>query len=301
MRLALLTCELFPALWEDDRLAAEELRRRGHTVEPLVWRRATLGLLNEFDAIVVRNPWDWFHHRESFRTFLELLTRTTARVLNPPAMLLEFADKTYLPKLAARGVSVVPTVELTPEVLQATLREVLDARGWARAVIKPAFTANAVGAQVFDASECAAVLERAKAVTLAPGEKWLVQPFIASIAEGELSFIFFDGVFSHAVRKKPRAGDWRVQHDYGGVSTAFTPSAAQLAEATAILEGAAPGSTYGRVDAVEWNGKLHLMELEVVEPELFFRHDPLAPARFADAVLTPRGRAPLASTPARQA
>ncbi len=301
VRIAFLTCEALPALWEDDRLAAEELRRRGHTVEPLVWRRATLGALNEFDAVVVRNPWDWFHHRESFRSFLTLLTHTRARVLNPPQMCIDFADKTYLPKLAARGVSVVPTVELSPEELQTQLTSLLSARGWSRAVIKPAFTANSVGAQVFDLSELTPVLERARTVTLAAGEKWLVQPFIASIADGELSFVFYGGTFSHAVRKKPRAGDWRVQHDYGGVSAPFVPSAEHLAEATAILEGAAPGSTYARVDAVEWNGRLHLMELEVVEPELFFRHHPDAPARFADAVLRPRAPAPPASTPAHPA
>jgi len=285
MRVGLLTCDKFPHLWDDDQLAATELRRRGHEVVPVSWTRAPTATLDTFDVVVMRNPWDWFHHRDAFRRFIATeLTQTRARVVNPQPMLAAFADKTYLAKLAAKNVAVVPTVELTRETLH-RLPSVLTERNWKRAVLKPAFTANAVGAQVFDAAECDAVLARAAEVPLADGEVWLVQPFVPSIATGEYSFIFFGGVFSHAVHKRPKSGDWRVQHDYGGESSPFQPTRAQIDEATALLAQAAPGSTYGRVDAVDWQGRLHVMELELVEPELFFRHEPSAAARFAEALL----------------
>jgi glutathione synthase/RimK-type ligase-like ATP-grasp enzyme len=148
-------------------------------------------------------------------------------------------------------------------------------------VLKPAFTANAVGARVFDARDAAAVVA---GVSAEPDEVFLLQPFVPSISRGELSFVFFDGVFSHGVTKRPPVGEWRVQHEYGGVSEPFVPAAAQVREATALLARAAPGTVYARVDAVELDGRLHLMELEVVEPELFFRHHPDAPRRFADAL-----------------
>ena len=96
--------------------------------------------------------------------------------------------------------------------------------------------------------------------------------------------LFFGGLFSHAVRKKPRANEWRVQHDYGGESAPYAPSTGEVSEATLLLQRSAPGTVYARVDAVEWEGRLHLMELEVVEPELFFRHSARAPALFADAL-----------------
>jgi glutathione synthase/RimK-type ligase-like ATP-grasp enzyme len=287
MRIAFLTCAALPDLWDDDRLAAEELSRRGHTVEPLVWNaEGTFERLEGFDLAVVRNPWDWFHHRAAFRAFLERLRAVGPRVVNTPSTLVAFADKSYLARLGAKGLRVVPTVELGVAELAPRLETVLAEQGWSRAVLKPAFTANAVGAQVFDAGDVARALEAAARVPLEPGETWLLQPFIPSIAAGEQSFLFFGGAFSHAVRKRPKPGDWRVQHEYGGSSEPFDPPRAAVEEATQLLLGAAPGTTYARVDAVEVNGRLHLMELEVVEPELFFRHHPLAAARFADALLS---------------
>lgn len=237
--------------------------------------------LNAHDLLVMRTPWDWFHHREQFREFLQSLASARARVVNAPAQLLEFADKTYLPKLQAKGVAVVPTEQLAYEELP-RVPELIAKHGWTKAVLKPAFTANAVGAHLFDASSARAVLtELSSPQEAAP---WLLQPFIPSIAEGELSFIFFQGVFSHAVRKTPKSNEWRVQHEYGGESAPYSPGATEVAQATELLAQAAPGTSYGRVDAVSWNGKLHLMELELVEPELFFRHAPRSPALFADAL-----------------
>jgi glutathione synthase/RimK-type ligase-like ATP-grasp enzyme len=286
MRIALLTCSRFPQLWDDDQLAATELRQRGHVVEPVIWNvPGVLAQLDTFDVVVVRNPWDWFNHREAFRAFLNELRGCRARVVNDAATLIAFADKTYLTRLEAKGVAVVPTVELAPSELRASLAKTLAAKHWTRAVLKPAFTANAIGAQVFDADALEPVLATAAQVPLANGEKWLVQPFIPSITEGERSFIFFGGVFSHAVRKLPKPGDWRVQHDYGGTSSPFAPEADAVQQATALLALAAPGTVYARVDAVDIGGRLHLMELEVVEPELFFRHEPRSVQRFADALL----------------
>lgn len=281
MRIAFITSTKFKDLYEDDRLAAEELRRRGHLVEGLVWTEAED--LNAHDLLVMRSPWDWFHHRKQFREFLESLTKTKARVANSPAQLLEFADKTYLPKLQARGVAVVPTEQLSYAELP-RVPELIAKHGWKKAVLKPAFTANAVGAHLFEAGYARAVLTE----LIAPQEAapWLLQPFIPSIADGELSFIFFGGQFSHAVRKTPKANEWRVQNEYGGESAPYSPSPNEIAQATEILEQAAPGTVYARVDAVNWYGKLHLMELELVEPELFFRHAPRSPALFADALLS---------------
>lgn len=282
MNIAFLTATRFADLYEDDRLVADELRRRGHAVSPVIWNACTVEQLNAFDLVVMRTPWDWFNHRAQFRAFLEKLPAVKSRVVNAPAQLLEFADKTYLPRLQAAGIAVVPTEQLAPSELH-RVPSLLAQRGWKRAVLKPAFTANAVGARLFEHAEAARVL--AEIGTPSDDEPWLLQPFIPSIAEGELSFIFFGGVFSHAVRKVPKANDWRVQEFYGGVSAPHVPSAHEIEQATSLLRRAAPGSSYGRVDAVNIDGTLHVMEFELVEPELFFRHEPRAPARFADVLV----------------
>ena len=278
-KIGFITSTRFAELYEDDRLAVAELVRRGHTVVPLIWTEPPQ--YDGLDLIVMRTPWDWFNHRVQFRAFLESLQHTAVRVVNKPAHLLEFADKTYLPVLQAEGVAVVPTEQLAFSELP-RVPEFLAKRGWERAVLKPAFTANAVGARVFDAVDAEKVL--AELVDPQEAAPWLLQPFMPAIAEGELSFIFFGGVFSHAVRKRPRANEWRVQSEYGGESAPHVPSAVEVEQATEILQLAAPGTVYARVDAVAWKGRLHLMELELVEPELFFRHAPKSPVLFADAL-----------------
>ena len=282
MRIAFITSSHFRDLYEDDRLAAAELISRGHSVAPVIWTETNQAALDAYDVLVMRTPWDWFHHRARFRAFLEGLVEVKARVVNEPSQLLAFADKSYLPVLQKLGVPVVPSELLTALEL-VRVPELLAKHGWEEAVLKPAFTANAVGARRFAAVDARKVLgELENAEEAAP---WLLQPFVPSIVEGELSFIFFGGVFSHAVRKRPRADEWRVQHEYGGESAPHVASAAEIAEATEILRRSAPGVVYGRVDAVEWKGKLHLMELELVEPELFFRHSAEAPRLFADALI----------------
>ena len=281
MRYGFITSTRFQDLYEDDLPAANELRRRGHTVTPLIWTQTTPVAMNAFDVVVMRSPWDWFNLKPQFRSFLLTLREVRARVVNTPTQLLEFADKTYLPRLQARGIAVVPTDQLAPTELH-RVPELLAQHGWSRAVLKPAFTANAAGARLFDASDAPRVLTELGAPS--DGEPWLLQPFVPSIAQGELSFIFFGGVFSHAVHKRPRPNEWRVQSEYGGESAPWLPSASEVSEATGLLLSSAPGTVYARVDTVEWEGKLHLMELELVEPELFFRHEPRAPARFADAL-----------------
>lgn len=277
MHFGFVTFEAMPQLYEDEAPAVAELERRGHRVTPVVWTDPNPP---QTDALVMRNPWDWFKRRDAFRAWLESLRGR--RVINDVEVMLAFADKTYLPRLEAKGLRVVPSVQLTAAELP-RVPGALAERRWSRAVLKPAFTANAWGAHRFEASEAAPVLARV-AQDAAPGEVFLLQPFVPSVAAGEWSFVFFAGRYSHAVRKVPRSGEWRVQHEYGGVATKVEPSAAQVAEATALLEGAAHGTSYARVDCVEWEGRLHLMELELVEPELFFRSDAQAAVRFADAV-----------------
>ena len=282
VRIGFVTSARLQQLYEDDLPFAAELVRRGHSVTPLVWLESNVSVLDGFDLIVMRTPWDWFNHRAQFRRYLESLSSTRARVVNPPAQLLAFADKTYLPRLQARGVAVVPSEQLAPVELH-RVPELLAQHEWKSAVLKPAFTANAVGARRFESVEASRVIEELLAAPT-DDEPWLLQPFIPSIAEGELSFIFFGGVFSHAVRKRPRVDEWRVQDSYGGVSAPHAATPSEIEEATSMLAQSAPGTIYARVDAVEWKGRLHLMELELVEPELFFRHAPLSPALFADAL-----------------
>ena len=115
----------------------------------------------------------------------------------------------------------------------------------------------------------------------------LIQPYLPPIERaGELSLFYIGGRYSHAVRKVPRAGDFRVQPEYEGVITAETPDDDELAAAEAILTAVQEPLLYARVDLVrDLEDRPVLMELELVEPDLYLGHDPAAGRRFAEAVL----------------
>jgi glutathione synthase/RimK-type ligase-like ATP-grasp enzyme len=282
-RVAFLTAEQWSDLYADDRLLLAPLARRGVEVVPVRWDQATQEQLETFEAVVMRSPWDWFKRRDEFRRFLRSLHDLETLVLNAPRVLSDYADKLYLPRLEAVGVPVVPTVVLSHHDLTrvpALMRE----RGWTEGVLKPAFTANA-----FDAHRVTP-LDGDLAQRLAPlphDERWLLQPFMSAITdEGEWSLLFFGGRFSHAVKKSVAPGDWRVQEYWGGEVRAVEVSPTMLAQAATTLERAAPGTLYARVDGVMVEGVFRLMELELVEPDLYLRCAPGAEERFADALLT---------------
>jgi glutathione synthase/RimK-type ligase-like ATP-grasp enzyme len=280
MRIAFVTSEALVDLYEDDRLAVSELTRLGHRVSASVWTR---GLPQDVDAVVMRSPWDWFHRRQEFQAYLEALAHLTVPVLNSAELMLAYADKTYLLKLAALGLPVVPTHVVAFEALGDVVA-LIEQHQWNQAVLKPAFTANAIGARKFIAADAARVVAEILESSASRKEQFLLQPFVPAIAQGEHSLMFFGGHYSHAVKKIPSTDEWRVQSTYGGSVQAWVALAPEIEVAHAIVAQAAPDSLYARVDLVNWKGQPHLMELEVVEPELFFRTEVAAARRFAEAL-----------------
>lgn len=279
-RIGFVTAQFLNGLFVDDAVAARVLEARGCSVSPVVWNAGFDP--SAFDALVIRSPWDWYKHRKAFRSFVAGLASAPVRVFNPPAMLERFADKTYFRHLDGLGVDTVPTAFFTPARLD-DVAGVLAERGWRRAVLKPSFTANAYGAQRFDVAEVDRVVELAKQHEV--DSEWMLQPYIEGIErEGEWSLVFFAGRFSHAVRKLPKGGDFRVQPDHGGSSGLAEAPASIVAASQRVVDVAVPDALYARVDGVVHEGRWCVMELEVVEPELFFRHEPLAAVRFADAL-----------------
>jgi hypothetical protein len=112
-----------------------------------------------------------------------------------------------------------------------------------------------------------------------------VQPYLPEIETGgELSMLFFDGVYSHAVCKRPRPGDYRVQFQYGGTNETVEVAPSLIAQARACVLAAPSLPVYARVDGVVKDGQFLLMELEAFEPLMFLARHPEAPARFARAV-----------------
>lgn len=279
---ALVTYAALPDLSQDDRLLRDALRERGANVDAVVWddRRVRW---TRYDAVVVRSTWDYHHRADEFRAWIERMERDRVALWNPPGLLRWNLHKRYLIELAERGVSVVPTL-LVPRGSEEALESIVHARGWREVVVKPAVSATAwktlAGA---DATE-AAFRE------LAAAEDVLVQPFLEEVREaGEWSLVFVAGELSHAVIKRPRAGDFRVQNDFGGTAEAATPEGSVVEQAQRTLATVGQPWLYARVDGVVRGGTLLLMELELTEPALFFGKSVSAAAKCADAILRVAG------------
>jgi glutathione synthase/RimK-type ligase-like ATP-grasp enzyme len=272
MRVAFLTSEELWDLTDDDRLAIAPLKARGVEVVPAVWTRDPDW--SAFDMTVIRSPWDWQNEEERFGELLGVFAKAPYRVENRSAV--RWHDKRYLLELEARGVRIIPTC-----VAEARAHAVEIARIFPRAVVKPSLAAGGHRMSIIDDDS-----RRDVSFDIESGV-YLVQPFVAEVeSEGEWSLVFFDNVYSHAVRKRAREGEYRIHVEHGGRVEYATPPREIIAEAERALAATRETFLFARVDGIvsQTLGGFALTELEVVEPELFLRADPAAPERFAEAI-----------------
>lgn len=247
-----------------------------------------------FDVAVVRTTWDYPQRRDEFLAWAVDAGQRT-RLWNPADVLRWNTHKSYLLELEERGAPVVPTAWLGRGD-RVVLDDLLRARGWERAVVKPAVGAGASGLARVEPGDPAAQghLDREVAV----GDV-MVQPYLASVeTSGELSVVVVDGEVSHAVRKRPSGGDFRIQEEFGGRYEVVDLDPDTAALARWIVEATGHELLYARVDLLEDDlGQPQLAELEATEPDLYLRHVPAAADRVADAVVR-RGQVPTRPDPA---
>ena len=221
----------------------------------------------EFAAILPLMVWDYFEGNEE--AFLSAIAKAEAvtPVLNNFDILKWNADKSYLDEMHAHGAPVIRTLtveRVTPKNVARAFEE-LDAE---TLVIKPQVGGGA-WRQVLHKKD-----EPFPAADTLPPEGALIQPFLPSVLEeGEYSFLYFGGRFSHAARKTPKAGDYRIQSIYGGSEETYTPTQAERDRARDILDVLDHTPLYARVDLLRGNdGTLKLIELECIEPYLYLPH-----------------------------
>jgi glutathione synthase/RimK-type ligase-like ATP-grasp enzyme len=283
MPIALVTCEEFPQLPPDDLPLSAALRERGAEVEAAIWSDRSVAW-EKYDQCILRATWDYCDRYDEFVEWLISVGAKT-RVRNPPALALWNSHKRYLRDLQARGVA-VPRTEWLMRGDGADLRSIFSHHGFDRAVIKPQIGATARHAMVAGAENMQSAQEHLDRHL--QQEDMMVQEFLpAVLSEGEESFVFIQGEFSHAVRKRPAPGDFRVQAEHRGTVERFEPSVDLEEYAKYILSLAPAPALYARVDWIrDGAGRPALMELELIEPELYFRPWPGSELRLADAVLT---------------
>lgn len=256
-----------------ERLAAP-LRGRGLRVEAASWVDGDLAA-----ARLVLPLLAWGYHLRSDEWFarLDAWEAAGARLANPVSRLRWNTAKTYLAELAARGAPVVPTLAVERLTLE-DLDRARDVFGVDVLVTKP---------QISGGSQDTVKLRHVDGLKGCTAGPALIQPFLPAVGEeGELSLFYFDGQFSHAVTKVAVAGDFRVQPQFGGRVSEVAPEPEALRAAEMVLEAAGASLTYARVDLIRGlDGGPQLMELEIIEPDLFLEHAHDGGAAFAAAVL----------------
>lgn len=266
---------------EEDRLLTEALAERGLVARRVDWSRADVDWAS-FAAVVLRTPWDYFDRFEAFSRWLDGLERHP-RVINELETLRWNSDKHYLAELEAAGLSIVPTV-FVERGEGTSLAEAARRLGTDALVFKP--TVSGAAFETYRVRPGAADAHAERFAALTAERAMMVQPFMPSVLErGEVTVVAMQGQPTHGLVKRPKVGDFRVQDDHGGTLHAHTPAPDELAltEAAMRLRGVTP--VYGRVDMVrDEDGTPRIMEVELIEPELWMRLHPPAAQAFADGI-----------------
>ena len=265
-----------PWAWAFD-VEADALSAAGCSVNAVAWTE--IDNVSGYDLVLPLVCWGYHLDYPRWLALLDRAEREHWPVINPPALLRWNSDKAYLAELADRGVSTVPTLAVD-SCCDADLEEARRRFGSDWLVIKPPVSASATGTHRLGPNDDL------------PGDSlhqpMIVQPLIEEISHtGEFSLMLFDGEFSHAVVKRPKSGDFRVQPHLGGVTLPSQPPPGAETLARQALAAAPAHATYARVDIVpDDDGKLMIMELELIEPALFLDHAPDGGGAFTRSILS---------------
>jgi glutathione synthase/RimK-type ligase-like ATP-grasp enzyme len=281
MKIALLTCEKLPDLTPQDRPLIAELAKYGITATAVIWDDPSINW-SDFDYLVFRNTWDYFEKETEFNLWLDQIEKLGIKTLNPIAIIKQNKHKFYLRVMEQQGVKILPTLFID-KATDLNLKELMPSH-WNKAVIKPAFSAGSYLTEVFEAADTEKINTQYKAI--ASDKDLLLQLFMPEIQTvGETSFIFFNKKFSHAVNKKPIPGDFRIQVQFGGIYRLTHPDAELISKAQKIVDTFTGKLLYARVDGIVIDNELHLMEVECIEPDLYFNLSEGSLERFVNAIV----------------
>lgn len=281
MNIALLACQKFPDLTEADQLLIPELAKFGIQAKASIWDDPSVEWTS-FDYLIFRNTWDYYEKESAFNLWLDKLENLGIKTLNALDTIRVNKHKFYLRTLEKQGIKILPTIFIE-KTNHLDLTQMLP-KSWKKAVIKPAFSAGSYLTEVFEADNLAAINKKYQPIAAA--KDLLLQQFRPEIQSlGETSLVFFNKQFSHAINKKPVEGDFRIQVQFGGKYTAILPDSGLINQAQRIVDTFPDPLLYARVDGIVIGNELHLMEIECIEPDLYFNYSEGSKQRFVQAIL----------------
>lgn len=280
-RIAIATSQEYAELPEDDRPLIAAFAALGISAEPEVWSTPNADW-TAYSCLLVRSTWDYTWRYPEFLAWLDYVGMAT-RIINEPTLLRWNTHKRYLRDLQNRGIE-IPWSSWIARGSELSLPNLFGQSGVDALVVKPAVGAG--GRDTFVYRQTDAAESPREAAALVAERDVIVQEYIPSVTtDGELSLMFVDGHFTHAVRKRPAAGDFRVQERFGGTIEPCEPGPQAIDFAKRVLAATPIAPVYARVDLMQRDsGQNALIELEVFEPSMFFSYGAAAVTALADAV-----------------
>jgi len=278
-KIGIITYHGEPNLSDDDKLLIKPIQDRGFQVQPVLWD--SKADWKEFDVLVIRSCWDYHLRVDEFLRWLDQLDKLGVTVWNPTKILRWNHKKSYLKELAKQGIDVIETIWLEKNSSM-SLPNILTENNWEKAVVKPPIGASAHSVFLIDRTNAKEM--QSEIDELLTQSELMVQPFIKEIqTEGELSIIFIGREYSHSVVKSPKENDFRSNY-FGNAVKLAHPSEEIIQQAKKVYDTIESPLLFARIDGINVNGNLKLMEFELIEPYLFFGLYPGAAEKFADAL-----------------
>jgi hypothetical protein len=257
------------------------LQHKGLDIVAEVWDDPEVNWA-KYDIALLKTPWDYHEKFEQFNLWLDKIQSLKVHLLNDYEMVRWNMDKHYLSEVAEAGFDIIPSIFIK-KGWNDDLKPFFEQLGADQLIIKPCISGGSKNTLILDKS--IADENKSQVVELVSGADFILQPLMPQIQEGEWSFIFFNGIYSHTIIKKPKAGDFRVQQIFGGTIEEAFPEQAYIDIAGTLASTFAPNSLYARVDGLMVNGKFMLLDLELIEPFLYLSYHEQAVERYYQALL----------------
>ena len=291
---AILTCEG----WEKEKVAdhqlMEALKEQNLSAVHVPWDKKEVNW-RDYRVVLVLSTWDYCKTESTRVQFLKVLCNieiSGAQLLNNRLAIEWSSKKTYLREMRVGGIPTIETHWLKNTDIP-NLKKIIEKHKWTICVIKPVTGNGAQDTTKFSISEVDGIINKIKNLNV---KEWMLQPFAKEIVEdGEYSFIFHDGKFSHCIKKIPAIGDFRVQFFHGGQSIKVedTKELDPYIKQAQEIYGKLPhkNKIFTRIDGIirhdegkKHKGKLVVMEVEMVEPYLFNKKCPIIISRIAKSI-----------------
>lgn len=277
---ALLTMDNLDKFECYDSLISQPLKELGWKTCNISWRNKQVDW-NDFDAVIIRSPWDYQDHCDEFLLTLEKIEKSNALLANCMELVNWNINKNYLRQLEKNGVTIIPTLWHN-QYSEVRLSDAFEFFKTDQLIIKPCVSANADDTYRLKRQDQS--IDHLGLGKLFKNRDFMLQPFMRSvIEEGEYSLFFFNHVYSHSIVKTPKKNDFRVQEEHGGHLKLIEPSEKLVTTASQTLDHFPHKTLYARLDFVRSADSFLLMEAELIEPSLYFNMDADSPARFARA------------------